>query len=207
MTLALDSAKQRGSAQAHTKLRFASVKDCKKSFDRYAASSLCVRRTTRTTTASETVSLQLLCASPVDLLPPKIVPPWRFTWSTAIFTHVTTHTTVTTSPTVHRHYIPIGPTVTHLPYCRHYTTLPYCILTCPTVTNLPVTTSTHTSYHTFTIYHNMVHSTSQWSSCQLSLTRWCKLHCSNHSEVHGRSAVEDVIGATSFLVCVVRFSS
>jgi hypothetical protein len=34
------------------------------------------------------------------------------------------------------------PCMHHLPYCyalalRHYTTLPYCILTCPTVTNLP----------------------------------------------------------------------
>jgi hypothetical protein len=135
MTLALDSAKQRGSAQVHTKLRFARVKDCKKSFDRCAASSLCVRRTTRTTTASDMVSLQLLCASPVDLLLPKFVPPtpWRFTWSTAILTNVRSYLlTYTTCPAC-----------THLATttqtCHHYTNLAYChhlFQTCRTTFNI-----------------------------------------------------------------------
>jgi hypothetical protein len=149
MTLALDSAKQRGSAQVHTKLRFARVNDCKKSFDRCATSSLCVKRTTRTTTASETVSLQLLCASPVDLLLPKIVPP-----KNALASHL-----------VNGYFHTYMLTYTTCPACTHLaTTTQTCptIITCsklallslPHIPSLPYTNGTshiHQSHYHITL--------------------------------------------------------
>jgi hypothetical protein len=84
------------------------------------------------------------------------------------------------------------PYMYHLPLMYHLNyfnnmTLATCT-TCPTITTCP-----NNTYHPTPKTPNapMTHIADKWSNCHVSLTRWCKL-LQDHSEVHVRSAIEDV---------------
>jgi hypothetical protein len=94
--------------------------------------------------------------------------------------------------------------LSHLPYNTYHYNHRHCsicptvatTLLCPTAITRPTGTTAitlsyyihahHTCHHHIYISHTPI--VSQWSSCQLSFTRWCKLHCSTTSTILSSTA-------------------
>jgi hypothetical protein len=115
------------------------------------------------------------------------------------------------------HYLPCYHYCKHSPihhhYCALYTPLALVVFTCPFLLHLPgPTCTTRPTYTKFAQLQSLLccmyymslenqqsptHTNNhqyriKWSSCHLTLTRWCKLQLSTTPELHVRSAVKDV---------------